>query len=49
MSDIYVPGLRSRFNSEQIVEDLMRLERVPGSALRTTLIALSWKEAIGRT
>ncbi|MCL2070579.1 MAG: flagellar hook protein, partial [Treponema sp.] len=29
MSDIYVPGLRSRFNSEQIVEDLMRLERVP--------------------
>jgi flagellar capping protein FliD len=29
MSDIYVPGLRSRFNSEQVVEDLMRLERIP--------------------
>ena len=29
MSDIYVPGIRSRFNSEQIIEDLMRLERVP--------------------
>jgi len=29
MSDIYIPGIRSRFNSEQIVEDLMRLERVP--------------------
>lgn len=29
MSDIYIPGIRSRFNSEQIVEDLMRLERIP--------------------
>jgi len=29
MSDVYIPGIRSRFNSEQIVEDLMRLERVP--------------------
>jgi flagellar hook-associated protein 2 len=24
-----MPGIRSRFNSEQIVEDLMRLERIP--------------------
>jgi flagellar capping protein FliD len=29
MSDIYVPGVRSRFNNEKIVEDLMKLERVP--------------------
>ena len=29
MSDVFVPGLRSRFNSEQIVEDLMRVERIP--------------------
>jgi len=29
MSDVYIPGVRSRFNSEQIVEDLMRLERIP--------------------
>jgi flagellar hook-associated protein 2 len=29
MSDIYIPGVKSRFNSEQIIEDLMRLERVP--------------------
>ena len=29
MSDIYIPGLRSRFNTEQVVEDLMRLERLP--------------------
>ncbi|MCL2007996.1 MAG: flagellar filament capping protein FliD [Treponema sp.] len=29
MSDIYIPGIRSRFNTEQIVDDLMRIERVP--------------------
>jgi len=29
MSDVYIPGVRSRFNSDQIVEDLMRLEKVP--------------------
>jgi len=29
MSDIFIPGLSSRFNSEKIIEDLMKLERVP--------------------
>ena len=29
MSDIYVPGVRSRFSTDQIVEDLMTIERVP--------------------
>ncbi len=29
MSDVYIPGVKSRFNSEQIIEDLMKLERVP--------------------
>jgi flagellar hook-associated protein 2 len=29
MSDVYVPGVKSRFNSEQIVDDLMKLERIP--------------------
>jgi len=29
MSDIYVPGISSRFNTGQIIEDLMTLERVP--------------------
>jgi len=29
MSDVYIPGVRSRFNTDQIVEDLMRLEKVP--------------------
>jgi len=29
MSDIYVPGIRSRFNTEQIIEGLMNVERIP--------------------
>jgi len=29
MADVYIPGVKSRFNSEKIIEDLMRLERVP--------------------
>ena len=29
MSDIYIPGIRSRFNSEQTIQDLMQVERVP--------------------
>jgi flagellar hook-associated protein 2 len=29
MSDIYVPGVKSRFNTEKLVEDLMRVERLP--------------------
>jgi flagellar hook-associated protein 2 len=29
MSDIYVPGIRSRLNTDKLVEDLMRVERVP--------------------
>ncbi|MDR2952067.1 MAG: flagellar filament capping protein FliD [Treponema sp.] len=29
MSDVYVPGVKSRFNSEKLIEDLMKLERVP--------------------
>ncbi|MDR3337977.1 MAG: flagellar filament capping protein FliD [Treponema sp.] len=29
MSDIYVPGVKSRFNTEKLIEDLMKVERVP--------------------
>jgi flagellar hook-associated protein 2 len=29
MSDIYVPGVKSRFNTEKLIEDLMRVERLP--------------------
>jgi flagellar capping protein FliD len=29
MSDVYMPGVKSRFNSERIIEDLMKVERIP--------------------
>jgi flagellar hook-associated protein 2 len=29
MSDIYIPGVKSRFNTEKIIEDLMQVERIP--------------------
>jgi len=29
MSDIFIPGLNSRFDTARIVDDLMRLERIP--------------------
>ncbi|MDR3139197.1 MAG: flagellar filament capping protein FliD [Treponema sp.] len=29
MSDIYVPGVKSRFSTEKLIEDLMKVERLP--------------------
>ncbi|MDR0387053.1 MAG: flagellar hook protein, partial [Treponema sp.] len=29
MSDVYMPGVKSRFNTENLVEGLMRVERIP--------------------
>ncbi|MDR2093927.1 MAG: flagellar filament capping protein FliD [Treponema sp.] len=29
MSDVYVPGIKSRFDTEKLVEDLMKIERIP--------------------
>ena len=29
MSDVFVPGVRSRFNTDKLIEDLMQLERLP--------------------
>jgi len=29
MSDVFIPGVRSRFNSDQIIEGLMNVERIP--------------------
>ena len=29
MSDIYIPGVRSRFNTDKLIEDLMKVERIP--------------------
>ena len=52
MSDIYMPGIRSRFNSEQIVEDLMRLERIPrdrtASAIENLQVQRGYWQEVGR-
>jgi len=29
MSDAYIPGVKSRFNSEKMIDDLMKIERIP--------------------
>ena len=49
MSDIYVPGIRSRFNTDQIVEDLMSLERIPRDRVANNVESLQtekgyWQE-----
>jgi len=52
MSDVYVPGIRSRFNSDQLIEDLMALERIPRDRVQTNIENLQsqrsyWQE-VGR-
>jgi len=52
MSDVYIPGVKSRFNSEQIVEDLMKLERIPRDRTQNNVDSLRlqrgyWQE-VGR-
>ncbi|MDR3019346.1 MAG: flagellar filament capping protein FliD [Treponema sp.] len=52
MSDIYIPGIRSRFNTDQIIEDLMTLERIPRDRVERNMDTLQvqkgyWQE-VGR-
>ena len=54
MSDIYIPGVRSRFDSEKVIEDLMKLERIPkeraeGNIERFELQRGFWQEINSRT
>jgi flagellar hook-associated protein 2 len=49
MSDIYVPGVKSRFNTDQLIEDLMKVERVPRDRVEKRVEALEtektyWQE-----
>ena len=37
MSDIYIPGIQSRFNTGQLVEDLMTVERIPRDRVQTNI------------
>jgi len=52
MSDIYVPGVKSRFNTEKTIEDLMNLERIPKERVERNIENLQvqkgyWQE-VGR-
>jgi flagellar hook-associated protein 2 len=52
MSDIYIPGVNSRFNTDQTIERLMQVERIPrdraeGNVSRLELEKSYWQE-IGR-
>ena len=52
MSDVYIPGVRSRFNSEKLIEDLMKVERIPKDRVEQNIEKLQnektyWQE-VGR-
>jgi len=51
MSDIYVPGVKSRFNSEKLIEDLMKVERAPKERAEKTVERLqeekTWWQGVG--
>ncbi|MDR1388767.1 MAG: flagellar filament capping protein FliD [Treponema sp.] len=52
MSDIYVPGVKSRFNTETLIEDLMKVERIPKERAQKQIETLKsekgyWQE-VGR-
>ena len=52
MSDIFVPGLRSRFNTEQLVDNLMEIERIPRNRVENNISSLEsqriWWQDLGR-
>ena len=45
MSEIFVPGIRSRFNTEQLVEDIMRVERIPRDRVEQNVDSLQAQRA----
>ena len=52
MSDVYMPGVKSRFNTEKLIEDLMKLERVPRDRTEQNIDSLenrkTWWQELGR-
>ncbi|MDR2245326.1 MAG: flagellar filament capping protein FliD [Treponema sp.] len=52
MSDVYIPGVKSRFNSESLVEGLMRIERIPrervGKDIETLQTQKTYWQELGR-
>ncbi|MCL2800883.1 MAG: flagellar filament capping protein FliD [Treponema sp.] len=52
MSDVFIPGIRSRFNTDQIIEGLMNVERIPRNRAQDQVDTLQvqrgyWQE-VGR-
>ena len=52
MSEIFIPGIRSRFNTDQLIEDTMRLERMPRERAERAVESLemqrTWWQDLGR-
>jgi flagellar hook-associated protein 2 len=52
MSDIYIPGIKSRFDSDKIVEGLMKVERIPQERAEQNVVTLEsrkvWWQDLGR-
>ncbi|MDR0639519.1 MAG: flagellar filament capping protein FliD [Spirochaetaceae bacterium] len=40
MADIYVPGVRSRFDTDKIIEGLMQVERLPRNRVEATVTSM---------
>jgi flagellar hook-associated protein 2 len=51
MSDIYIPGVKSRFNTEKLIEDLMKIERIPKERSEKNIEGLetqkTWWQGVG--
>ncbi|WP_461257391.1 flagellar cap protein FliD N-terminal domain-containing protein, partial [Treponema sp. R80B11-R83G3] len=52
MSDVYIPGVKSRFNSDQVIDGLMKLEKIPRDRAQNNIDSLRvqkgyWQE-VGR-
>jgi len=52
MSDVYIPGVKSRFNSDQVIDGLMKLEKIPRDRVQNNIDTLRvqkgyWQE-VGR-
>jgi len=48
MSDVYIPGVRSRFNSDKIIEGLMNLERIPRDKVQSNIDTLQTQKGYWR-
>jgi len=48
MSDVYIPGVKSRFNSDQLINDLMTIERIPRDRTQRNIDTLQLQRSYWR-